>query len=298
MLAIANYAMKGPMPAAIVVVLTSALSVLIAPVGLITGGVIALITLRISNIEGLKSLLMAAATQFILTFVMTGSSLTAWVGIMEFLLPAWVLAVVLRETQCMAKTLQVALILIAAGLALFHLSVDDVPAYWLGLYNQVVAPVLAEAKVDYDADLIAQLANMVTMILGVFALMLWYSLVLLGRWWQSQLYLPGKFREDFYQLRLSNALAYTAIAVSIASLAMGQNTGLLYDLTGLFIAAFMFQGIAIAHATVTKKQASIGWLVGIYVLLFIFPQTMLILATIGLIDTWMNFRDRWDSKQN
>lgn len=296
MLAIANYSMKGPTQAAIAVVVTSALSVLLAPIGLITGGLIALITLRISEIEGFKSMAFAVAVQFALTLMLTGTSMPAWVATLEFLLPAWILAVVLRRTQCLAKTLQAALILIAAGLALFHLSVQDTSAYWLELYKQMVEPILAEAKIEYDASVVTQLANMVTMLLGVFALTLWYSLVLIGRWWQSQLYLPDQFRKDFYELRLSVPTAYAAVAISIASLALGQSHGLIYDLTGLFIAVFMFQGLSIAHSTVSQREASVGWLVGIYVLLFIFPQTMLILATLGLIDTWMDFRRRWDTK--
>ncbi|WP_130537351.1 DUF2232 domain-containing protein [Thiomicrorhabdus indica] len=296
MLGIANYSMKGPKQAAIAVVLSSALSVILAPIGLITGGLIALVTLRISSIEGFKSLALAVVAQLAVTMMITGNALPAFIAIMEFLLPVWVLSVVLRETQSFAKTLQAALIFIAIGLALFHLSVSDTAAYWLALYNETIAPVLAEAKVEYDLELITQLANMVTMLIAVFALVLWFSIVLIGRWWQSQLYAPGQFRKDFYELRVSSQTAYAGIAISIASLALGQTNGLIYDLTGLFIAVFMFQGLAIAHATVDQKQASVGWLVGIYILLFIFPQTMLILATLGLIDTWMDFRRRWDSE--
>lgn len=296
MLGIANYSMKGPKQAAIAVVLSSALSVILAPIGLITGGLIALVTLRISSIEGFKSLALAIVTQLAVTMMFTGNALPALVAIMEFLLPAWVLSVVLRETQSFAKTLQAALIFIAIGLALFHLSVSDTAAFWMALYNETIAPVLAEAQVEYDLELITQLANMVTMLIAVFALVLWYSIVLIGRWWQSQIYAPGQFRKDFYELRVSVQTAYAGIAISIASLALGQTNCLIYDLTGLFIAVFMFQGLAIAHATVDQKQANVGWLVGIYVLLFIFPQTMLILATLGLIDSWMDFRRRWDTE--
>lgn len=296
MLSIANYSMKGPMQAAIAVVISSALSVFLAPIGLIAGGLIALVTLRISSVEGFKSLTLATATQLGVSLMVSGNLMPAYVAVFEFLLPVWILSVVLRQTQSLATTLQFALVIIALGLAAFHLSVEDTSAYWMSLYNQMVAPVLAEAQVEYDMALITQLSNMVTMLIAVFALVLWYSIVLIGRWWQSQLYAPGKFREDFYDLRVSAQTAYAGIAISIASLALGQTNGLIYDVTGLFIAVFMFQGLAIAHATFNQKQVSTGWLVGIYVLLFIFPQTMLILATLGMIDTWMDFRRRWGSE--
>lgn len=296
MLSIANYSMKGPMQAAIAVVISSALSVFLAPIGLIAGGLIALVTLRISAIEGFKSLALAIVAQFAVSMMVSGNLVPAYVAVFEYLLPVWVLSVVLRQTQSLATTLQAALVIIMLCLGAFHLAVDDTSAYWLSLYNQMVAPVLAEAQVEYDSELISQLSNMVTMLIAVFALVLWYSIVLIGRWWQSQLYAPGQFRQDFFDLRLSAQTAYAGIAISIASLALGQTNGLIYDITGLFIAVFMFQGLAIAHATVDQKQVTVGWLVGIYILLFIFPQTMLILATLGMIDTWMDFRRRWDSE--
>ena len=296
MLAIANYSMKGPMPAALVVVLTSALSVFLSTIGIITGGIIALVTLRISSVEGFKSLALAVATQLAVTLAVTGNTFPAWLATMEFLLPAWILSVVLRETQSLAKTLQIAVIGIVAMLAVFHFSIGDTNAYWMALYQEQIKPVLDAAEIKYDAELIKQLAGMVTMLIAVFGLVLWYTLVLLGRWWQSQLYFPGQFRQDFYNLRMDNVFAYAALAISIAGLALGAKQGLLYDLSGLFIAAFMFQGLAVAHATVSAREASTGWLVGIYALLFIFPQTMLILATLGVIDTWMDFRRRWSSE--
>lgn len=296
MLAIASYSMKGPMQAAIAVAISSALSVFIAPIGLITGGLIALITLRISSAEGAKSLALAVVIQLGVSQLVSGNTLPGVIAIFEFLLPVWVLSVVLRQTQSFASTLQTALIMIALLLTAFHLSVESPSEYWMQLYQEIVAPVFAEAQIDYDQALISQITNMVTMLLAVFALVLWYSIILLGRWWQSQLYAPGQFGKDFYALRLSPQTAYAGIAVSIASLALGQTNSLIYDITGLFIAVFMFQGLAIAHATVSEKKASVGWLVGIYCLLFIFPQMMLILATLGMIDTWMDFRRRWGSE--
>ncbi len=54
MLGVANYVMKGPMQAFIAILLLSALTVWIAPLGILVGAIISLVTLRIGEIEGLK----------------------------------------------------------------------------------------------------------------------------------------------------------------------------------------------------------------------------------------------------
>lgn len=296
MLALANYSMKGPMQANIAVVLLSALSVWIAPIGILAGGIIALVTLRVDAKEGAKSLIWAMLAQIVLTIMMSGSYLPAIIAIMEYLLPIYVMAVVLRETNSLAQALHLGMLMIGVGLVAFHLMVGDTSAWWLDLFNNQIKPVLQSAGVEYQAEFVPQMAQMVTMLLAVFALILWFSILLLGRWWQSQLYYPGQFQKDFHQLMLPKSTATAAVVIAITGLIVGQEVRLLYDISGVVIAALMFQGVSIAHYMVKEREASTAWLVGLYVLLFLLPQMMLILATIGLLDSWMNFRGRGKSQ--
>ena len=297
MLVIANYAMKGPLQATIAAVLFSALSVLLAPFGILTGAIIALVTLRISVTEGFKTLVWSVVAHTALTLIMTGSYFPAIISVIEFILPVWLMAVVLRQTNSLALALQFAMILVGLGVVLFYLAVPNPAEWWLALFNQYIAPVLEASKISFDKDLIPSLVEMMTMLLAVLMIILWFSILVVARWWQSELYNPGQFKTDFYQLTLPKATAYTAIVLAVIGLVSGAKPGLAYDLSGVIIAGLMFQGIAIAHQTVAIKKLSSGWLVGLYILLFLFPQAMLILATIGLVDTWVNFRSRWENKE-
>ncbi|MBN2647590.1 MAG: DUF2232 domain-containing protein [Thiotrichales bacterium] len=294
MLALANYSMKGPKQATLVVVLLSLLTIWIAPIGMLAGAIIALITLRINEVEGAKALIWAMLVQIALTLSLTGSYWPALIAVVEFLLPVYVLAVVVRRSNDLAHALQVAVLMVAIGLLGFHFLAGDTTQWWLNLYQQQIQPVLDNAGVEYQVELIPQLAKMATMLMAVFVLVLWFSILTLGRWYQSQLYCPGEFQRDFHQLKLPKNLFYAAISIAVGGLFLSEQIPLLYDLTGVVMAAWMFQGISLVHFMVKQREASSAWLVGMYLLLFLLPQMMLILATIGLIDNWMNFRGRED----
>ena len=281
MLGIATYSMKGPMQALIAVSIFSALSVFIAPFGLLVGAIIALVTLRVSVTDGFKTLAWASVVNIVLTFVVTGTYWPAMLAIIEYMLPIWVMSVILRQTNSLATALQFAMVVAGLGLIGFYLIIPNPNEWWLAQFNEYIEPVLAASGVDYQLEMITKLMNMVTMLLAVFAVILWFSILTIGRWWQSELYHPGQFKTDFYQLRLPKTTAYVAIILAILGLALGEDNGLVSDLTAVVIVGLMFQGVAIAHHTVNIKKMHNAWLVGLYILLFIFPQTMLILATIG-----------------
>jgi hypothetical protein len=291
MLAVANYIMKGPFQANLSVVLLTALSILMSPFGLLAGAAIALITLRVSPVEGVKNLVIALITLFGLNMVVGSGVNLALIAAFEFFLPVFVLSLLLRRTNSLALTLEGAALMVVAALMIFYLSVDSPSAWWMGIFDQYLSPLLSQADVTYDATAMLSLAEMMTMLLSVFLLSLWFLIILIARWWQGALYYPGRFQQDFHQLSLSNNAVWIAIVSCIAALFVGS--GLIYDIAALLIAVFMFQGLAIAHHSVTQKQASNGWLVGIYLLLFLLPQTMLILATLGLLDRWIKVRNRW-----
>ncbi|VAW48448.1 hypothetical protein MNBD_GAMMA04-1217 [hydrothermal vent metagenome] len=297
MLGIATYSMKGPMQALIAVSLFSALSVWIAPFGLLVGGIITLVTLRVSVTEGFKTLAWGALVNIVLTLVVTGAYWPSMLAVMEYMLPVWVMSVILRQTNSLATALQFAMLVAGLGLIGFYLMIPNPSDWWLAQFNSVIAPVLEASGVDYQPEMIAKMMSVITMLLAVFAVILWFSILTIGRWWQSELYHPGQFKIDFYQLRLPKSTAYVAIVLAILGLALGESNGLISDLTAIVIVGLMFQGIAIAHHTNAIKKMHKAWLFGLYILLFIFPQTMLILATIGLIDTWIDFRNRWKKEE-
>ncbi|MPQ75756.1 DUF2232 domain-containing protein [Hydrogenovibrio sp. JE_KL2] len=291
MLFIANYVMKGQLPAYIATAILALLTVWFGPVGMLLGAVIALVTLRVGSGEGLKVLTAAVAINLVATQAFLGASLPAIVSIAEYMVPVWLMAWVLRSTNSLASALSLGMLMTGAVVIAFHMMVGDTTAWWSNMMNTALLPYVKEAGVAAPADLIATMSEVATMLLAMFMVVLWFSILLLGRWWQGRLYHPGQFQQDFYQVRLPKNLAYLAVVLAIAGLVF--KSGMVQDLSGVMMAGLMFPGLAIAHHAVAVKKMGSGWLVGLYVLLFLFPQTILILATIGLIDTWLDIRSRW-----
>jgi hypothetical protein len=291
MLAVASFSMKGAVQAFIATLVFSALTVWLAPFGVIVGALIALVTLRIGVIEGLKTLIVAGSTSILLSTTLLGSYWPGLVSIMEYMLPVWIASVVLRNTNSLALSLNAIMMLVGLLVIGFHLMVGDTEAWWIQLYNTQLAPLLEQAGVDLKELDITQMVSMITLLMAIFAVTLWFSIVLLGRWWQSKLYYPGRFREDFYQLRLPKNVAYVTVVFAVLGLVLDGNN-LIQDLSSVLMAGLMFQGLAIMHFAVNQRALNTGWLVGLYVLLLLFPQTLLVLATVGLLDIWMNVRVR------
>lgn len=182
----------------------------------------------------------------------------------------------------------------AAGLVVVHLVVGDMPNWWMTMFNEAVRPLLDQAEVTYSIEMIETMSQVMTMLLAMFAVVLWFSVLIAGRWWQGELYYPGQFQKDFHQLRLPRNVAITTAVVALASMFFNDASGgLLGDLFGLLTVVLMFQGLAIAHNAILKKDMSNGWLVGLYILLAVFPQTVLILSILGLADNFVDFRNRW-----
>lgn len=112
--------------------------------------------------------------------------------------------------------------------------------------------------------------------------------LVLGRWWQSLLYNPGGFQQEFHQLRLSKTqtlicFGVTAICISQPNL---SSWGLLAGLPLLMVAT------AVVHNAVTAKGMGVQWLILFYLLAF-WPMIMWLTMLIGFVDAWLDFRSRF-----
>ncbi len=59
------------------------------------------------------------------------------------------------------------------------------------------------------------------------------------------------------------------------------------------IAVYLFQGLAVAHGVVKRRNAGRGWLIALYVLLFFaFARIAVLVALLGMLDAWVDLRRR------
>ncbi len=294
MLFLARYLMQGPKEAMITIASLSVLTLWFAPVGFLLGAAIALLTLRVGVKEGAQVMGVAMLVQLTLAWA-TGPTLwPALTGALEFMLPAWALAWVLRATGSLATMIQLIIWLVGTLIVVFHLMVDNPVEWWKGLFTTLFAPIMDQAEMHVPDATWDQLAQLATSMLAMSVVILWASMVLFARWWQGALYAPGRFQRDFHSLALPRQLAWLTGLVALVGLLTGaQQHGLVSDLFAVLAAGLMFHGLAVIHALVERRQMSVNWLFATYVLLLLFPQTILLLALIALMDIWLDLRQRY-----
>ncbi len=133
-----------------------------------------------------------------------------------------------------------------------------------------------------------QLRPVMTSFLAAFYMVLSVALLMLGRSMQAMLYNPGGFREEFHALRISQAATLALVGmILLVNVAPGLPEAWIFFLA----APFAFAGLALAHGLVARKNASVMWLVAMYILL-IFPTMMYLLILVAIVDSWYDFRGR------
>jgi hypothetical protein len=262
-----------------------------------SGSVPALVTLRKGGSAGLQVII---GSLFLTAFFAVLVKISPYIVIafaVGVWLPVWLCANVLRVTGNQGY-----LILSAAGIALLyiiliHLLVEDVTGLWRQWLTVWLEQTVQPGK---QAQLQEIMGNAVPLMNAIMAAGLFISLVatlLISRWWQAGLFNPGGFKQEFYSLQLPRGLI-AAVAVCLVFVVTGNaspGTAAL-EILVLLIFVYLFQGLASVHRLFAARNLATGWLVGIYVLIFIVPQLILFLACLGMADSWLIRTGR--TKQN
>ncbi|MGF1612910.1 MAG: hypothetical protein ACFCVA_03100 [Gammaproteobacteria bacterium] len=296
-----SYVLRGRTQAITVAAACAALSLLLPPVSYVSGAVIGLATLRNGAHEGglviAGSVLLAGA----LTWLLVGSVYPIMVFAVLTWIPVWLLAQVLRVTANQGSVLLVAGALGALALGVVHLVVADPAAWWEALLQRFVddavegAPALASgAGKEQLAELIHVLAPIMTGLVAAATVLGLILALFLARWWHALVDNPGGFGREFRSLAIDPRFAPVALVIMLlAVLANAMTGGLAGESALIVVVLYMLQGLAVVHSVVNTRGASLGWLVGLYVLLVLLPpQVILLLALTGFIDVWMKFRAR------
>jgi len=295
MRALASFVMRGRSQAVMVVTVMGMLSLLLPPLSLLSSAAVALVTLRMGEREGFLTLVLAAAACGLLGLVALGSALPLVELALLSWMPMWLLGLLLRNTRSLSLTVQAGLVFGLAMIAIYQWQIPDPVAEWRHLLEPLRQQVVSSQLMDEPAaaQLLENIARWMTGALAAgFFLQLTLSLFL-GRWWQSLLYNPGGFRQEFHRLRAAKLLGYLALALLVVHFALGVDWAPVRYLLALLLALYFLQGLAVAHATLAQAGASPGWLVGLYLLLVLaLYYVMAALAATGLADTWLDFRTR------
>lgn len=293
----AKFIMAGPLQAIGFILLFAILSIFMPLTGLLSNAAIGLVTLRMGWRRGLMITLAGSAVLGGLSLALQGNLLAGFVFGLLAWLPMIGVAALLGNTASWSRTLTVLFSVAVAGIVLFHLNVDEPVKFWqaqpvwvqfaeLVDTMQVIPADMPQIDKQQIMDAVAQM--MVGSMTATIVLLLTLSL-LIARHWQAMLYNPGGFREEWHNLRTGKLAAIFMVGMIILALVGKQASSIDVVLVGL--AVFVFQGISLIHGTLALTQQHYGWLVGLYVALFLMPvQVGVLLAAFGIIDGLADFR--------
>jgi hypothetical protein len=245
---------------------------------------VALVTLRKGVAEGLQilawALLPAAA---VLYYGMEFAPLAALVG-------SFACAAVLRQTVSWPATLlSASLCGLATGLVLLFFAGD-----YIAMIKQLVDDIFAQwqTQLAAEGDTLPMVAPTAEFIVGVFGLVNALTVVLcvvLARYWQALLYNPGGFGEEFQRVRLPPVMALPLLLVALACVIQG---GAWLPWAYLVAVPCLVAGISLVHGLAGIKHWKGYRLVLFYSLLLLINPVKELVILAGVIDSWVDFRQR------
>lgn len=279
---LAELAMRGPKQAMILAIVFACIPMLFW----VSAAIISLVVLRRGTAEGLKLLAWA---------VLPG---IAWAAMGQFstiigLTTTVTLALILRQTVSWQKTL---LALLPAG-ALIALVLAQLAPQQITLISELVMTFIRDyvqqAGQSTD-DLVAGLRPLVEY--GVIGVVAWFNLVscilglVLARSWQSYLYNPGGFREEFHRIRLPMTVAMGLLAFTLVGATIAPFLLVVVPAATL---PLLVAGLAMIHGLVGMRQLGSFWLVGFYILLIFVTQLAYpVIVLTACLDSLFDFRAR------
>ncbi|MBT4837960.1 MAG: DUF2232 domain-containing protein [Methylococcales bacterium] len=303
MLKIAETIMKSQIQASLICSFFALLSFIFTPFVFLSAATIALVTLRKGTNDSAVVIISSIA---ILTLFGYASLNTLYAGLLYLFvwLPTLMAASALRISRQLAVSIGSLFILSIAVIILAYLWNGDPTLMWASMlqsnteFIQILDKGIIQIKEMNTEQIIMLVSKAMTGVVGVIFMVINIIGILIARWWQALLYNPGGFQKDFHNLMINRQLAYISIVIFIVmTISNGMLESMMSALLSLSITLFLFQGLSLFHATVMTYQANNSWLVMLYVLLiFALPQMISLLSIIGFVDTFANFRQRFNKK--
>jgi len=298
----ATLILKGRIQAIMIAAVAAVMSMILPPLSHISGAVVALVALRNGANEailvGAGAALMLVLMGFVASVDNTVTSLFAVSMFAVIWLPVIIAALVLRTWRSLTLSLTAVGVMALVSMLVFYLVIGDVKGWWHTVLSSVFETMLQTQAMHLSGFEVEDwLNNIAAIMTGIVGAGLIYTLMInlcLARWWQALLFNPGGFRQEFHGLRLDWRIAAAALPFAVLS-NIGPDVIQSYcqDAMVIIMALFSLSGLALVHAVVAFKQWPKMVLGIMYALtIFLLPQLVVILAAMGLTDSWLDFRRR------
>lgn len=293
---IARFAMRGVLPAATMAAVFALLGLNFPPALLVSGGVVALVTLRHGPMEALKVTLLAGVALVLMLQGIFGSAGAAGLVVLLPWVPVACAALVLRSSGQQGRAVAL-LAMFVGGLALsIRRAVPNVEVFWQERLTAAAKAVKVQGGQFLDQQEIITVASVMQEASLATAMLSLLGMLFLARWWQSGLYRPGAFGLEFKSLVVPVWAFPVALAAGLTSFLAepaGMSGAVSGDLLVVLVILFAVQGLAIAHERVAAAGAHWAWLFGIYLSAMLMPHLVAsALAATGAADFVADFRRR------
>jgi hypothetical protein len=287
---LATYIMRGRLQAMLVASTLAMLSLIVAPLSVMSSGAVALVTLRRGAYEGLLILACSSLAAGILATFIQVSYQFILIYVLFLWLPIWLIAIVLREGQHISLAVEIAVLIGIVGVVAYYLLNTDPALMWAQVMPKMVP---ANAPVEDVKRMIAFISPYMTGIAAAGAVFSMLLGLFLGRWWQSMLYNPGGFRLEFLSLKTEPRLAMISLAIiGIAMLSSGSVSQIAWNTAIILFVLYTFTGIAVLHTVFSGMKIAQYAVAMFYITMFLIPYSLFPVALVGFSDTWLDIRKR------
>ncbi len=297
MFGLAGYAVRGLLQGTLVASSSLLLSMILPPLVVYSGAVVALVWLRKGPREGAMVAILGLIAAGVISRLSGVSPLAPMVVAVSCWIPALVMAAVLRHTVTLSLAMLSGAALAVMAAVAVHLAIPDPAAEWRAFFDAIFSNEEFSKQFQFgeNQDVFKQfIAKASEYMTGIYCSMLFLLAafsVLLARAWQARLFNPGGLRKEFHALRYGKTMSMVGAAVLAVALLL--QLPIAKTIAIVVIAVFAFQGMAVIHALIAGAGLSVGWLVLIYIILLIKVEAVLVIGLVGIADAWINFRQRF-----
>ena len=298
MQAVAAFVLRGRNQAILSTIGFATLALFFTPFGLFSAASIGLVTLVHGAKQGLTVTIIASVFMMGITGL-TGQTVLGLEYVVFYWLPVWFLARFLNRGYSLSLVVMAASFIgMVAAIVMAALYVNY-EAQWNKIILDNLMPAFENAKVDMTQEeikiLLLNIGQWVVQYGAAYWVLSMSASLFIARWWQSLLYHPGAFGEEYRVLRFGMLAALLgmlliALALVIKDGMLGQ---ILIGVAAIAVVIFVFQGLAIAHYVAHVRKLKAAWLYILYIaMMVLMPYELFLIAFIGLSDNWVNYRLR------
>jgi len=290
---LARFILKGQSQAALVAATMAILGMLVPPAAWLSAAAIVLVTLVNGPQRGLITTGLALLGTAVFSYLIFSAPQIAVIFVLLAWLPAWLVAMLLRQTVSLAFSLQVLSAMTLLAVVMLYALYPNFGELWREPLDIMVTQLVQQSE-EFSLQELKQTEEwLIEFLPGLFASSLMFGTMLslfIGRWWQAVYYNPGGFAEEFQSLNLGKTSALIALALMLMAAVIGNV--FTFALATVVFVLYLIQGLSLLHAVVKMRQVSASWLFVFYMVMFFIPHLVLLMVFAGITDPWLNIRQR------